>query len=104
MTIEEARKELDKFVRLKTTQRPVFVDVILEATESELKWIPCSERFPEKDGLYLVTGKWNRMPSEMWISQFVTFPGFTRGWINSANRPSIVAWMPLPELYKEMEE
>ena len=33
MTLEEARKELEKFVRLKTTQRPVFLDVILEATE-----------------------------------------------------------------------
>ena len=33
MTLEEARKEMEKFVKLKTTQRPAFLDVILEATE-----------------------------------------------------------------------
>lgn len=31
MTIEEAKKELEKFVKLKTTQRPLFLDVILDA-------------------------------------------------------------------------
>lgn len=31
MTIDEAKKELVKFVELKTTLRPTFVDVLLEA-------------------------------------------------------------------------
>ena len=31
MTIEEAKKEMMKFVRLKTTQLPVFADVLMEA-------------------------------------------------------------------------
>ncbi len=35
MTIEEAKKELEKFVRLKTTMRPLFVDIILQALEAE---------------------------------------------------------------------
>ena len=32
MTLQEARNELEKFVKLKTTMRPQFVDVLLEAT------------------------------------------------------------------------
>ena len=35
MTLEEAKKELEKFVKLKTTQRPAFLDVILEGLEYE---------------------------------------------------------------------
>lgn len=31
MTIEEAKAELEKFVNLKTTMRPTFVDVLLKA-------------------------------------------------------------------------
>jgi len=34
MTIQQAKADLEKFVKLKTTQRPVFVDVILAALES----------------------------------------------------------------------
>ena len=33
MTLQEARDELEKFVQLKTTMRPQFVDVLLDATE-----------------------------------------------------------------------
>lgn len=33
MTLTEAKKELEKFVELKTTMRPAFVDVLLQAEE-----------------------------------------------------------------------
>ena len=33
MTLAEAKKELEKFVELKTTMRPAFVDVLLQAEE-----------------------------------------------------------------------
>lgn len=35
MTIEEAKVDLEKFVRLKTTMRPAFLDVILNALEEK---------------------------------------------------------------------
>ena len=41
MTLEEAKEELVKFVKLKTTQRPVFVDVLLEAEEPVLRCKDC---------------------------------------------------------------
>ena len=33
MTLEKAKQELEKFVKLKTTLRPAFVDVLLNAEE-----------------------------------------------------------------------
>ena len=33
MTLEEAKKDLERFVSLKTSMRPVFVDVLLQAEE-----------------------------------------------------------------------
>ena len=52
------------------------------------RWIPCSERLPEKDEYYLVTNsKWGSPWREitLWM---------TDGW-QSDNQP--IAWMPLPE-------
>lgn len=41
MTLEQAKAELEKFVKLKTTQRPAFVDVLLEAEEPVLRCKDC---------------------------------------------------------------
>ena len=37
MTLDEAKDELEKFVKLKTTMRPVFVDVLTSADVAEVK-------------------------------------------------------------------
>lgn len=64
------------------------------------EWIPCSERLPEDDR-----------------TKLVTFDGITEAgyysngdwWcvgdnINLSIRPDVIAWMPLPEPYKEDED
>ena len=67
------------------------------------KWIPCSERLPEKNKLVLGWYKDN------------PFSGYTygivmktrMGWVfDYGNRycSSVVAWMPLPEPYKENDD
>lgn len=61
--------------------------------QPDQRWIPCSERLPEKEGLYLVSGD-----SEIWICRFICLR-FFRGWSNPANCPVVKAWMPLPEPY-----
>ena len=43
MTLERARLELEKFVKLKTTQRPAFLDVVMEATKNPIRVIRCGE-------------------------------------------------------------
>ena len=57
------------------------------------QWIPCSERLPKEDGLYLVTTKYSQIPTMLeWRVGF---------WFDEeANIYKVIAWMPLPEAYK----
>jgi hypothetical protein len=76
------------------------------------KWIPCSERMPDKTGKYLVTitqggtvhttvRRFNPNPKHPKQNE----PLFTRrvplysGWERATH--GVIAWMPLPEAYKE---
>ena len=67
------------------------------------KWIPCSERLPEKNKLVLGWYKDN------------PFSGYTYGIVMKTNMgwvfyygnrycSSVAAWMPLPEPYKENDD
>ena len=68
------------------------------SAQPEQRWIPCSERLPEKEGRYLVTcSRWGAWEVDWNI------------WHNKPNpswfwEESVTAWMPLPEPYKEDEE
>lgn len=81
----------------------------------EPRWIPCSERLPEKNGRYLVTrglnacgAMWNRVylinysdlmglkSERIWWNGNVGKSDFER--IND-----VIAWMPLPKPYKDDE-
>ncbi|MDD6448895.1 MAG: DUF551 domain-containing protein [Lachnospiraceae bacterium] len=53
------------------------------------EWIPVTERMPEEEGIYLVT-------TDCGLGQS-TFQNGTWG----ATRMNVVAWLPLPEPYKE---
>ena len=67
--------------------------------EPKQKWIPVSERLPEKSGQYYVSGK-----GKVWICEFLTIHSSTillGGWCNDAANPVVQAWMPLPEPYRE---
>lgn len=72
-------------------------------------WIPCSKKTPEEDGEYLVTFRHN---TEVYLVGYGTCQrtvfghpiGY--GWYNLQTadyyaEDSIIAWMPLPEPYKE---
>ena len=63
-------------------------------------WIPCSERLPEKDRLYIVTARaWD----EEYTNTCVLCLGYDledgawdeNGWWD------VIAWMPLPEPFQE---
>ena len=58
----------------------------------EPKWIPCSERLPDTNGDYLVTGRQGavnkrRFEDGRWYGNW-----------------AVLAWMPLPEPYKGEQE
>ena len=63
------------------------------------EWIPCSERLPEKSGKYLGQRPYGEIID-------ITFSKKHQKWNANDSCPpkyamEIVAWMPLPELYKE---
>lgn len=72
----------------------------LPSVTPQQKWIPCSERLPEEDGLYLVTDV------SIYFGAYSTFvlKREKASPSNCVKWATIVAWMPLPEPYKEGEE
>ena len=80
-------------------------------TIEERKWIPCSERLPEKNGRYLVTrglnaigALWNRV----YIVNYSDLMGIKSTkifWIGNVGKSDferiedVIAWMQLPEPY-----
>lgn len=55
-------------------------------------WIPCSERLPEEDGSYMTTTEYGAVR----VNHF--YPR-NKTWGHKSNRT--IAWMPLPEPYRE---
>lgn len=94
-----------------TYMRAFGVDRCLEiideipAVKSEPKWVPCSERLPEKAGEYLITKiriGWNgQRYTEIAVDYFYGDYGKEYGMVWKISK-KVVAWMPLPEPpYKE---
>lgn len=69
----------------------------LPSAQPEQRWIPCSERLPEHGGWYIVTRRItkdnDRCVGLLWYST-------AHGW----EWDNAIAWMPLPEPWKEGEE
>lgn len=64
---------------------------------SAQQWILCKERMPEERGFYLVSGN-----GKVWICEMIILME-TKGWANSIANPTVAAWRPLPEPWKESE-
>lgn len=72
-------------------------DKVIKTLENKLQWIPVNERLPETEDYYLVTDDAGGMRT-VEISFFV--PDSEAPW----DYVNVIAWMPLPEPYKESEE
>lgn len=62
------------------------------------RWIPCSERLPETDELMLVTCK---SKNGNYTVNRAYYWDKTESWHGSGTMASVIAWMPLPEPYRE---
>ena len=78
-----------------------------------MEWIPCTERLPEKSGRYLVT-RGSNVFSSLWnkldILNYSDLMGLKKekiwwsgnvGKIDFEKCDHVIAWMPLPEPYRE---
>ena len=68
------------------------VEKYTASAQPEKRWIPCSERLPEKAGKYLVSVR----NGNVYAGTFDKYSGNFQC--------AAIAWMPLPEPYKEAEE
>ena len=68
----------------------------LMSLHSEPHWIPCSERLPEKNGEYLCQEKLGFLYVDTWNGEYWDCADLAYG--------TVIAWMPLPESFKEVAE
>ena len=119
MSRNRSLEEIQEDIRTLTRVPSEFIHAKLDELAEEIgelakpKWIPCSERIPEEpkenlvfDGkcleVYLVTTKYGSSDQDK-VYPFRAFwngINFTDGW----GILDVIAWMPLPEPYKEEEE
>ena len=85
----EFREEEEKLIIgfLKDT-----AESFMRENQSAQQWIPCSERLPDQNGKYLVVGRQKAI-------NILKFDGGR--WYG---KWGVVAWMPLPEPYREETE
>ena len=84
--------------------------------EGKMRWIPCSERMPEIIDSYLITFEMKYKHEEEWerCVDVAIFNPYERGYICDAwntfidwdegQEFRVLAWMPLPEPYREENE
>ena len=71
------------------------------------EWIPCSERLPEYTGCYLTTTAIPSMGKTSYLIKYVVMKVDKAGkkrWYRQGRGNEVIAWMPLPEPYKEGAE
>lgn len=79
-------KEFEPLVKAIIDVLPAIIEKILRPTRG---WIPCSENTPEEEDYYLTTTIHNQVYCDYWNG------------VNFDRTEMVVAWMPLPEPYKE---
>ena len=82
----------------------MFAEKYWELLEKTPRWIPTTERLPEKDGLYFAMGRNRNYSTECWVCQFANLGGMVKGWINDASRPVVEAWMEIPAPPKSLRK
>jgi hypothetical protein len=99
--LEQYKAELERQTQYKAGLPGSALDIVkilladMEEDEKEHGWIPVSERLPE-DGTYITTLDGELVGQE---EPFTGMCGIENGkW---EDEDSVIAWMPLPEPYKE---
>ena len=78
--------------------------ITLRKLQQQPRWIPVSEKLPEENGYYLVTIKWKgKYSGTVYIeTDVVEYDKKIKKWICGDGK--VIAWMPLPEPYKESDD
>lgn len=101
---DELKKDLTRFYDNEVTAKQLIDEQ--PTIEPEQRWIPCSERLPEKEGWYITTvesektGK-RRIENDLFAVDIALAHGHTPNkFCKDGYRQRTVAWMPFPEPYQ----
>ena len=92
MTNEETIKSLKKLKSFHNGSYGTAIDEAIKAIE-QTRWIPCSERLPEEDGMYLISTCMNCIDTCLFYKD-------DDGYLWVDYEESVIAWMPLPAPYQ----
>lgn len=105
---DKVKKAIEQLERISNSLASIgetvdYTDIAIQALE-QTRWIPCSERLPEERGCYLVTYKWKGKHSGTVYTEtdVIEYDEMREKWV--CGDGDIIAWMPLPQPYKESDE
>lgn len=99
--INELEKEVDEYWTgwdMEYAQSIKEAITIIESIDAAREWIPVTERLPETHGLYMVTFDNGNVYVARYDGGWYTIDSY--GLLSMSSY--VVAWMPLPEPYKEV--
>ena len=106
-TAEYSSDVISRQAAINAIEKAVFKGVAKSAIESlpsadRPKWIPCSERLPEEGDVVLICSKigvidFGKRKGDKWVWLAEAL------WDYWQETEDLIAWMPLPEAYKESD-
>lgn len=108
---KDAKQQKKSYSTMMMYEVADLVDDLMDIVKQEAEqynngWIPCSEKLPKSNGVYQVTHKVRECEYTYYLTSASYFDGQDT-WhndvcVNHARRYlDVVAWIPLPEEYKE---
>lgn len=98
--LNAAKGNYQDFVDLTVDFGEEIAALLKEQEAVEPRWTSIKERYPDKEGFYLVSADHgNYLP---WIAEMKILCG-VKGFCNRSTMPCIGAWMPLPEPYNRTD-
>ena len=95
-------KQRKVLITITYNEMGIIIDTKAEELDSsaqpEQRWIPCSERLPDVDGEYLITKKCFGWDCKEYYESYIAWYGKKGGWHKA---DEVIAWMLLPEPYRE---
>ena len=99
--------EVDKYYHPHAKSRNVPIDEVIDrlkrvpSAQPEQRWIPCSERLPDKSGTYIC----NCVESDINHVTFIKWQSRYKRWDLNGRRTfwRVTAWKPIPEPYERRQ-
>lgn len=99
MPMDEVGNMMTHYLKIEQEKIDKLYKQVGTLIQEKPQWIPCSERLPEKTGTYLVTFDNGYRIGVSSLRYYAEIGGWS-----AVSRVTILAWMPLPEPYKESED